>query len=227
MLKWTLTGILISFLIANISYAESGNQKVYDYSGSGGGAGTTTSNIYGYDGANWQKLKAIETIIGYLLGNAVYGSRVDTGAPSWIKVDADGYLVPKSPNASSFKTQAEITSPLTPDNSRIKTEEYSGYNVLNIRYATAQATATLISNLTGEKIRIKSVILANSNTSTGGLARVFFNSTNAGTVFEDYLDAKKDVGFDTCDLSATSEGLYYTGPANVFIKIIYTQGTNP
>jgi len=127
--------------------------------------------------------------------------------------------------AANFKGQMEIIAPLTPDTTRIRTDDYVGYVVSNTDIVGATTSATLIPGQTSQKIQIKSVLCYNHSTSAGGTIELKWSGGT--TIVKCYCDLKQSLGWDCPDLSPVSEGLQVTTTGgNIFIKIIYRQSIN-
>ncbi len=225
-----IISLIFIFYNNNICYSISGSQqisgkvelgsptttegyiKVYDYSGSGG-VGTTTSNMYITDGAIWVGLKG-NTNTGTAYTEVRGGTVTITALNGRIPyTDTNGYL------------GVILMSPLTPDSTRIKTDNYVGYSLSNTNIIGATTSLTLIPAQTGQKIQIASIIVCNYNTSLGGVVELKWSG--GSTIIKLFCDAKQSIGWDSPDLSPAAESLQITtSGGDIYIKVVYRQSAN-
>lgn len=122
--------------------------------------------------------------------------------------------------------KVDINSPLTPNLARIKIDSDQGISVSILDIVGATTTATVISSITGERIRIIAVKYHNYSTTTDGTIEL-----KLGTQIIDkfYISAKSSLGWDRMPfLSNASESLVITTTGgNIHFSVSYLQGTNP
>lgn len=159
-----------------------------------------------------------------LPGVMLYGT-LATGGVQSILATSDGCIsiatvTVKQSTAANLKATVDITSPSSSDG-RIKVDPYADCSVVNKDIVGATTTATVISGVTGQIVRVKSICLWNYSTSD---ATVTIDWTD-GTVFnKNYLSAKQSMGWDAPYTGATNNGVRITTSAgNVYVTIIYTQ----
>ncbi len=212
MKKWLILGI---FLITPIiSYAESGNQRVYDYSGSGGG-GTTTSYGYVWDGTGWQKVKGDTSGYSYVIVGT--GSINITTLPN-ITVGTGSMNIINEPDIDIQKIKG-MTIPI----STLPGHPYIGCLSFATITSVAKTNVLIIDNTqSGKTTYILKVEVINRGT-TGGNVDLYWDSAGTDLCHPGAVNASVGAGFEFPVYLSKLEGdVYLTSvPPNLGITIHY------
>lgn len=190
---------------------DEGYLKVYDYSGSGGGAGTTTSYEYVWDGTDWQRAKGDTSGYTYVIGtgnvtvNSLPNVTVGTGSVNVInRVDVNIQKVGDS----------QLPIPVLPAN------PYIGCSVARLKDTVGTTTTTIIAGTPGQNLYIIGIYYFNRAATAGNFDFTWSGGTDAlcGAV-----SASVGAGFtgDTYLISPVGEGLRITTPAAFAITVFY------